>query len=85
MRRRGRKETTYGQKGGEGPTRGKKSTLYEVTFPGGGQHNKRVFKKLKNPTGYAYMHDGKWYVATVDEPNVDRFSHYTQCPALELT
>lgn len=43
MRRRGSKETTYGQKGGEGPTRGKKAIIYTGTLPDGTPWKKRVF------------------------------------------
>lgn len=35
--------TTFGQKGGEGPTRGKKAVVYEVTLPNGDKMKKRVF------------------------------------------
>lgn len=82
MRRTGRKETTYGQKGGEGPTRGKKATTYVVTLPDGSTTKKRDFNPPHNPVGYSYQHDGKWYVAAVDEKDCQRLSHYTQCPAV---
>lgn len=81
MARRG-KTTTYGEKGGEGPTRGKKATTYIVTFPDGTTMKKRDFFPPVHPVGYAYCHDGKWYVAAVDEPDCKRLSRYIQCRAV---
>lgn len=37
------KETTYGQRGGQGPTAGKKSVLYRVLLPDGSSATKRSF------------------------------------------
>jgi hypothetical protein len=73
--------STYGQKGGEGPNRGKKATTYVVTLPDGTTATKRDFNPPSNPAGYAYQHGGVWYVAAISEPNDSRFGHYTQCPA----
>jgi hypothetical protein len=41
--RRGWKTTTFGQKGGTGPTLGKKAAVYEVTLPDGRMFQKRKF------------------------------------------
>jgi hypothetical protein len=85
MRRRARKETTYGQKGGEGPTRGKTATNYIVTLPDGSTAKKRIFFPPTDPVGYAYQHDGKWYISTVAERTDPRFTgrdNYKQCPAV---
>ena len=78
--RRG-KSTTYGEKGGEGPTRGKTATTYIATLPDGTEVSKRDFNPPANPTGYAYQHDGEWYLAAIAEPADARFGHYTPCPA----
>lgn len=71
----------YGQKGGDGPTAGKKATTYVVTLPNGEEAKKRDFNPPEQPVGYAYEHQGKWYLAAISEANDPRFSHYTQCPA----
>jgi hypothetical protein len=71
-----------GCKGGNGPTRGMKATTFIVTFPDGTTTKKRDFHPPENPVGYAYCHQGKWYVAAIDEPDCARLSHYTQCAAI---
>jgi hypothetical protein len=72
----------YGQRGGDGPTRGKKATTYVVTLPDGSVASKRDFNPPVNPTGYAYQHEGRWYVAAIAEPDDARLKRsYTQCPA----
>jgi hypothetical protein len=76
-----RRTTTYGQKGGEGPTRGKTAVTYVVTLPDGTTAKKRDFNPPASPTGYAYQHDGIWYVAGISEPNDPGLSHMRQCPA----
>jgi hypothetical protein len=60
MRRR-YKETTYGQKGGEGPTRGKKAIVYTGTTPDGTPWKKRVFNERGGDTLIAtgFMYNGK--------------------------
>jgi hypothetical protein len=76
----------YGQKGGDGPTAGKKATTFIVTLPDGSEASKRDFNPPINPTGYAYQHNGCWYVAGVSGPNDHRFKGaYTQCPARRKT
>jgi hypothetical protein len=79
--------TTYGQKGGTGPTAGKKASVYDVMLPDGKTVRKSKFHAapLKNPVGYVYQHKGNWFVASVDEPNDDRLKHYTVCPAKLVT
>lgn len=71
----------YGQKGGDGPTRGKKATTYLVTLPCGAQVKKRTFDAPSVPTGYAYQHQGVWYLAAVSEPGQFTDCRYTQCHA----
>jgi hypothetical protein len=73
--------TTYGQKGGEGPTRGRKATFYLVALPNGTTQKKRTFSQPVEPCGFAYQHDGKWFVAGVCEDTDPRMQHYTKCPA----
>jgi len=73
--------TTYGQRGGDGPNTGKKATTYIATLPDGIEVTKRDFNPPAIPTGYAYQHEGKWYLAAISEPDDARFGHYTQCPA----
>ena len=55
--------TTYGQKGGEGPTRGKTAAIYEATlspWQGGHVVRKRTFR-VTTPTAIAtgFMSGGK--------------------------
>lgn len=76
--------TTYGQKGGQGPTRGRKSAAYTVRLPDGTVTLKRTFHSMTTPTGYAYEHGGKWYVAAVHDADAEHLQHYTKCP-VELT
>lgn len=58
--------TTYGQKGGEGPTRGKRATTYTATAPDGTTLRTRaMFIPGTAPTTdavmLAYEHRGTWY------------------------
>jgi len=77
-----RRGTIYGQKGGEGPTRGKKATTYVVALPDGTTARKRAYSPpTGTAVGYAYQHEGKWFVAAIDEPDCPSLSHYVQCPA----
>jgi hypothetical protein len=76
--------TTYGQKGGEGPTRDKHPTTYVVELPDGSTVRKRSFSVLTNPVGYAYQHNNVWYCATVNERDYPPMHHYTQVPAKEI-
>lgn len=76
------KRTSYGQRGGEGPTRGKKSVTYTVTLPDSTVVTKRAFGNFTQPTGYAYQLDGKWHVAGINEKDAWHLMHYTQCPAV---
>jgi len=73
---------SYGKKGGAGPTEGRKALSYIVTLPDGVTVTKLSFDALQKPTGYAYQVDGKWHLAAVNEPDYQRFAHYTQCPAV---
>lgn len=77
--------TSYGRKGGDGPTRGKKATTYLVTLPDGTTAKKRDFSPpAADAVGYAYQHEGKWYVAAVDVKDCARLNHMTQCVAEKL-
>jgi hypothetical protein len=76
------KQTTYGQKGGQGPTRGLTATNWLVTLPDGRTVPKRTFGTVPQvPTGYAYKHDGQWYLAGVSEPNNPLYDAFVSCPA----
>jgi len=60
--------STYGKRGGEGPTRGKKSRTFEAVMPDGTVLRKRIFHSLTgDPYAYAYQHGGKWYIAAIRE------------------
>lgn len=65
------KTTTYGQKGGEGPNRGRKATTYTATAPDGTMLTKRSYQ-IDAPTAYlgAYQHQGVWHAAGI----VDRLN-----------
>jgi hypothetical protein len=66
--------TTYGQKGGEGPTRGRKAITYEGVFPTGERFTKRSFD-VNESTAVVYAFTllsssgkrkaGDWYPASV--------------------
>lgn len=58
--------STFGQKGGEGPTRGKKATTYVFLFPDGTWGRKRSFQ-VNAEHGFVscYKHEGKWYASGV--------------------
>ncbi len=49
--------TTYGQKGGEGATKGKKATTYEATLPDGTKITKRGFIATGDEAWIAYYYD----------------------------
>jgi hypothetical protein len=53
--------TPYGQKGGEGPTRGKKAIKYAVTLPSGETVVKRVYydRGSGDLIATGFMHNGK--------------------------
>lgn len=73
------KSTTYGQKGGEGPTRGRKAAVYDVILPTDEIVEKKTFFPPEGEArGYGYQHDGKWFVAAIDAPGSSRFAHYTE-------
>lgn len=66
VRRKPRKLTTYGQKGGEGATRGRKATRYNFDFPDGSRGVKKSFF-IQDETALVgvYQHDGVWHAAGV--------------------
>lgn len=74
------RRSNFGKRGGEGPTRGKKSRSYIVTLPDGTTVTKRTFEELTDPVGYAYLHEGVWYVAAVRERSDASMAHCTVCP-----
>jgi len=51
----------YGQKNGDGPTAGKKATVYEIAMPDGSIVKKRVFRDDMGDTliATALRHNGK--------------------------
>lgn len=73
--------SSYGKKGGEGPTRGRKATTYIVTLPDGSVQKKRAFYEMEEPTGYAYQVDGRWQVAGIADADAEHMQHYTKCNA----
>jgi len=80
------KTTTYGQKGGEGPTRGRKATTYTATAPDGSVLTKRsYFTSADTAVMGAYEHEGKWYAASVhadqEAMKAARCDHYTKLEA----
>jgi hypothetical protein len=79
------KSTTYGQKGGEGATRGRKAAVYDVILPTDEIVEKKTFFPPEGEAcGYGYQHQGIWRVAAIDKPSSERFSHYTQMPAKRI-
>lgn len=75
-------ERTYGRKGGEGPTAGKKAATYRVRFPDGTSAEKRVFHAIQpQATAFIYEHDGKWYCAGVYDAEAPHMSHYQTATA----
>lgn len=71
----------YGQKGGDGPTAGKKAVTFSVVLPDGTKQRKRSFGTNADPVAYAYQHDGSWHVAGIAErgaPNMQSPS-FTVC------
>lgn len=60
--------TTYGQKGGQGHTRGRKASLYEAVDPSGKTVQKRSFTVHHDDVLMAfYCHEGIWHVNGVHE------------------
>lgn len=56
----------YGQKGGNGPNQGKKSTLYSAEAPDGTTLKKRTFHTNELIALMSiYQHDGKWHAASI--------------------
>lgn len=78
------KTTTYGQKGGEGPTKGLKATTYSITTPDGKCHRKRTFS-TNNAIAVAecYEHAGTWYIACINP--VQKYPHYTPIAAVRFS
>jgi hypothetical protein len=77
----------YGQKNGDGPTRGKIAATYEAIAPDGVALRKRIF--YGDTIGDAgvmaiYQHDGKWHAASIDRADGDKvtaWTHYRWIPA----
>lgn len=71
------KRTTYGEKGGEGPTRGQTASVYELIAPDGSVHRKRSFHVHSDDViGIGYTHQGKWYPNTVfDRSNIPEWGN----------
>lgn len=63
---------TYGQLGGEGPTRGKKASTYEGFTSDNEKITKRSFR-VHTPTAFIaiYKHGGKWQASGVRETPED--------------
>lgn len=63
--------TRYGQRGGDGPTAGKKATKFSCTGPTGQKQSKRVFnaENYEQPVSIWYEHAGTWYLNTVLDKN----------------
>jgi hypothetical protein len=79
------KSTTYGQKGGEGITRGRKAAVYDVILPTDEIVEKKTFFPPDGEArGYGYQHQGQWKVVAIDGPNSERFAHYTQMLATRI-
>jgi hypothetical protein len=76
------KTTTFGKKGGVGPTRGLRATRYVVTLPDGKTAWRRSYAVLEAPVGFAYQHAGEWHLASIAERGDPKFGRlYTECPA----
>lgn len=84
--RRGYKETTYGQRGGEGPNTGKSAVTYQCQGPDGKVWKKRCFKSwMQNPVMCFYTDShGVWWVAGVTDQSDERMQHYKMIPATAL-
>jgi hypothetical protein len=75
-------ERTYGRKGGEGPTAGKKASTYRVRFPDGTAAEKRVFHAIApEATAYIYEHKGVWYCAGVHDTPAPQMASYQTAAA----
>lgn len=62
--------SSYGKRGGEGPTRGQKASTYSFTFPDGTTGKKRSFHVHdEKATVAVYQHEGKWYAAGIVPSN----------------
>lgn len=58
--------TSYGQKGGDGPTAGKKAAKYDVTLPNGRTKRKSSFKVYESQAiAVCYLAKGEWHVNTI--------------------
>lgn len=67
MSRRG---TTYGQKGGEGPTRGRKASVYLAALPNGLAVTVKSFKThVEHAVVAWYTHEGVFYPNGAWDPN----------------
>ena len=64
MRRRRFKTTTYGQRGGEGPNKGKKATTWKVELPDGTIAKKRSMNvgPDEDAWGLCSEYQGVWYL-----------------------
>jgi|GEM_PF-5600324 len=85
MSRRGNalaKLTTFGRKGGAGPTTGLVSSTYRIRFPDGTSVQKRAFRAIQpEAIAYIYEHGGKWYCAGVYDTPADKMRGYLTAPA----
>lgn len=62
--------STYGRKGGDGPTAGKKRALYEVVLPDGTNIQKPSFKVTdEKAIAVCYEHKNAWFVSAIVSPN----------------
>ena len=68
-------DTTFGQRGGEGPNTKKRASTYEATLPDGKITHKKSYNVHSEIALIGcYQHDGRWQVAgvyAVDAPKVD--------------
>jgi hypothetical protein len=82
MARRG-KTTTYGERGGTGPTAGRKLVYFEAIGPDGIGRRKGTYfaAKIIDPVMCFYQHKGVWHVAAVCNRDDPHLAHYTQVVA----
>jgi hypothetical protein len=77
--------TSYGRKGGEGPTRNRTAVNYSGTFPDGTSFTKRAFFAKGPAFAAAYQdREGRWYVAGIDQDRAEVPPHYTAIPVLPI-
>lgn len=78
--------TTYGQKGGTGPTAGRKARTYEAVAPDGSTLRKRSFV-ASAPAAilFAYQDAAGWHPVGVHDTDPGHLSHYTQLPARRVS